>query len=258
MAAPSDVPCDNWIEWDDLPCEDVASQIDDTDVQDLILGFVTGVLWNLSCQKYGLCSVTVRPCRVGSVWQFWSPSYYGAVGMLPIGAGGCQGCRARTSIELPALPVASVTEVKVDGVVIDTGDYRVDQWRDLVRLDGDRWPTFQNLQLADTEVGTWSVTETYGVAVPAGGILAAKLYACEVAKGWLGQDCALPPGTTSASRDGVTVNIIDTAEAVASGKTGVLLVDLWLQTVCPGGPGKAMSGGMDPGRRRGRAIQVDT
>jgi hypothetical protein len=251
--------CEPWIDWDDLDC-DAASSITDPELQAMILGYVTDVLYSLSCSQFGSCAVKARPCLTRSWYTPWP--WFGAShlvpydGWWPTGNYGCTSCHQR-GIELGSAPIVDVIEVKVDGEVLDPSAYRVDNNWELVRLDGLSWPVHQDLLLDDTEVGTWSVTWQYGTRVPPGGILAAKLYACEVVKAVNGEECALPPGTTSVSRDGVSVNIIDSTEAAASGKTGLIVVDMWLQSVCPGGPEKR-SGAMDPGRRGRKSVRVGT
>lgn len=249
--------CEPWIGWDDLDCDEATGQITDPVLQDLILGYVTDTLYRLSCSQFGSCAVKARPCQGTSFrWPWFGGSISAAAGYYPSGGYGCTGC-GRRGIELGSMPIVDVIEVKVDGEVLDPSTYQVNDNWELVRLDGYAWPRFQDLTLADTEVGTWSVTWQYGAPVPAGGILAAKLFACEIVKGFLGEECALPPGTTSVSRDGVSVNIIDSTEAAESGKTGILIVDMWLETVCPGGP-RQQSGAMDPGRRGRRSVRTGT
>jgi hypothetical protein len=176
----------------------------------------TEVLWNLSGQRFGLCEVTLRPCRrdcFGSSWP--QPLLYGGA-WFNLTCGSCPGtcsCGALEEAVLPA-PVYSVVSVKVDGSPLVTGAYRVDDDRLLVRLDGGRWPDCQDLAKADTEVGTWSVTAQFGEAVPTVGRQAVGELACEMAKACLGEDCRLPANVASLVRQGVTISFPESQDLV--------------------------------------------
>lgn len=185
----------------------------------------TEVLWNLSGQRFGPCEVTVRPCRrdcFGAIWPYGTnwPQWTGGTWPQPalvdgawlnLTCGACVGTCSCTALEealLPA-PVYAVTQVKVDGVVLAPGAYRVDDDRVLVRVDGGRWPTCQDLSLADTAVGTWSVTVQVGEAVPTIGRQAVGELACEIVKTCLGQDCRLPANIANLVRQGVSISFPD-------------------------------------------------
>jgi hypothetical protein len=110
----------------------------------------------------------------------------------------------------------------------------VDDWHKLIRLDGGQWPICNNLNLADTEVGTWSVTALFGEPVPVMGRAAvgelaaqfAKLLACD-------DDCQLPPNVTSVARQGVDMTLLDPNQIFANGRIGLYLSDLFLTSVDP-------------------------
>src|SRR5262249_15263105 len=118
---------------------------------------------------------------------------------------GCS-CSVVSEALLPA-PVASVSQVKVDGVVLDPSAYRVDDWRKLVRLDGQQWPICNDLTKNDTETGTWSVTLSFGEDIGTLGNMAlgelatqfAKLLACDTS-------CMLPKPVQQIVRQGTTIN----------------------------------------------------
>jgi hypothetical protein len=107
--------------------------------------------------------------------------------------------------------VQEVTEVVINGDLVDPDTYRVDdrKWLTRVRPSADdevlRWPGCQNLDLPETEEGTWAVTYTYGKDVPASGINAAIALACEIYKQCTNQKCALPANTTRVLRQGIAV-----------------------------------------------------
>src|SRR3546814_13016319 len=94
-------------------------------------------------------------------------------------------CALGTGVQtcaLPICPIASITQVQIDGEVLPSTAYRVDNGRFLVRQDGGRWPTCQNMNLADGAEDTWSITYVKGYAVPKGGQVAAGMLAVDLAK----------------------------------------------------------------------------
>lgn len=181
------------------------------------------VLWERTRYRFGVCPVTIRPCRRdcnGGVWpfsdQWWEfggnsswprPVLYQGV-WSNVTCGACVGGCSCTSLEeavLPA-PVASVSAVKVDGVTLPSTAYRVDDARTLVRVDGGRWPTCQNFAAPDTAVGTWSVAVNVGEDVPTLGRQAVGELACEITRACMGVDCRLPANLASLSRQGVEIS----------------------------------------------------
>jgi hypothetical protein len=220
----------------------------------------TRILWALSGRRFGLTTVTLRPCaedcRTGGGFPYYE-SWEWRTGYamppwdfyrLPYCSGDCSGtcsCKHVSQVRLPS-PVDSVTAVKVDGVTLGPSAYRLDNNRLLVRTDGTRWPRCNDLNLADTEVGTWSVTAKYGEDVPDSGRLAMGELACEVAKAASGVDCRLPPAVTQIVRQGVTISVPDFGQYLLHGKTGLYLVDMFLASENP----KAL-------RQRARVYDVD-
>jgi hypothetical protein len=206
----------------------------------------TYVLWSLSGRQFGTCSVTLRPCRREcydqSWWNGysapWTTSWDYAGSTYPwfvLGCGGCRGtcsCSAVSEVILPS-PVQSVTTVKLDGVAAPTGSYRLDNNRLLVRTDGLQWPSCNNLNLADTQAGTWSVTALYGQPIPKMGEVAMGELACEILKAMRGEECRLPPGVTQLTRQGVSVSVPDIGSLFRDGKTGLYLVDMFLISANP-------------------------
>src|SRR5438128_508567 len=80
------------------------------------------------------------------------------------------GCGCLSTVRLSGYPVREVSEVKIDGDVVDPSEYRLDGWQDLVRMDDPgppvrkrRWPHSQNLALDDDQPNTFSVTYSHGV-----------------------------------------------------------------------------------------------
>lgn len=196
-------------------------------------------LWMWTGRRFGLCEVTLRPCRkdcVGSTWQGhrwrapWLPILV-AGEWLNVACGTCGSecdCDTVPSVALPG-PVDSVVEVLVDGTPVDPAVYRVDNRRLLVRQDGGRWPVCNDLSAPTTEPGTWQVTYLRGLPVPQGGQLAAGLLACEMAKAVCGDSsCKLPQRVQSITREGVTTLLLDGFDGLESGQTGIWFVDSWI------------------------------
>jgi hypothetical protein len=238
-------PCADWpVQW---TC-DVATL--NPAVTGLAVASATETLWALSGRRFGLCEVTLRPCRRdcydGRFYDDFGPPWTGArsypqpalIGgqWFNLTCGSCSDCACGTVSEalLPA-PVHSIVEVKVDGTPLVTGAYRVDNNRLLVRTDGDRWPRCNDLTRADSEPGTWSVTARFGEVPPEGAALAMGELACEIAKAADGQDCRLPAGVQQLVRQGVTISYPDVGELFAKGRTGLYLVDMFVATWNPSG-----------------------
>lgn len=236
-------PCEDWpVQW---VC-DVADY--DPSMTAVAVSAATRIVWALSGRRFGTCTVTLRPCAQGcyDAWPFgwlpWSWSTYSNLDAswttswaLEYACAECRGtcsCAAVSEVVLPS-PVSRIVQVTVDGSPMVTGAYRVDDNRKLVRTDGGRWPRCNNLNLDDSQPGTWSVTAAFGEDVPVTGKLAVGEMACEILKAMNGQDCRLPPGVTQLVRQGVTISIPDIGEIMQHGRTGLYLVDAFIITENP-------------------------
>jgi hypothetical protein len=211
------------------------------------------ILYELSGGRYnGICTATVRPCAdpcrcgwgqilsTGHIigFQDYAGRWYNECGRS------C-GCSPLSRVKLPGYPVADITEVKIDGValVADSSDEQwiLDRHRWLVR-SGDPvtrqrrvWPGCQRLDLPDDELGTFSITYTYGQAPPESGIIAARELACQLAlASACHPDCALPAGVTQVVRQGVAFSRSQ-VDMFGKGRTGLVLVDAFLGAVNPSG-----------------------
>lgn len=249
-------PCGTW-----TPIFECALPTGASAVTGVAVQAATEVLWGLSGRQFGLCTVTLRPCRRECYGEVWPPGWgqYGQAAGYPqpalvagqwfnLGCGGCAGdcsCSVVSEVVLPG-PVHDVLEVKVDGVaLVKNVDYRVDDFRLLVRLGGKTWPTCNDLTRADTQMGTWSVTLRAGQDVPAMGQLAVGELATEFTHLLLCNDkCRLPKSVQSLARQGVNVTFLDPSTVFQNGRTGLYLSDLFINTVNPSG-------------RRGRARAYD-
>lgn len=202
----------------------------------------TDILWMLSGQQFGVCQVSVRPCRtdlyVGPLPYSTGPEplfdgsrWLNVCGHTP---GAC-GCTEVPEVSLSPAPVVAILEVLIDGEVLDASSYRVDNGHLLVRTDGERWPACQDLAADVDEENTWQVTYTYGLTVPTAGQYAVGDYACELLKGWNGEECALPQRVTDITRQGVSMTVLDSQDFLDNFLTGLASVDRWLRAVNPHG-----------------------
>lgn len=203
----------------------------------------TEILWALTGRQFGLCTVTIRPCRrTCNDWTWNLPT--GQTYPMPALIGGqwfnltcgqCGDTCACTELSEVVLPgvVDSITQVKLDGAVLSSSAYRVDNGRLLLRTDGGRWPYCQELNYPDTAPGTWSVTARYGRPVPPMGALAVGELACEITKALNNEECRLPREVTRLHRQGVTINYNDITALMSKGLTGLYLVDQFIQAYNP-------------------------
>lgn len=224
------------------------------EVQETATDWAVGILDALTGYQFDRCPVLIRPCgrRCGYYGGYLTypvdsaqASGLGAPWMVPyIGAGGvwrncaCNGgctCRARCEAYLPGA-VASVTEVKVDGIVVNPAAYRLDYANGpvLVRTDGECWPECQDMNLSDDEPNTFSIQYVPGVPLPRIGQIAAGELACQFAKACVDDaSCTLPKQVQSLSRNGVQVELVDPNLLMDNGLTGYPNVDLFVKTVNP-------------------------
>jgi hypothetical protein len=249
-------PCSDWpVQW---TCE--VSTLSPA-VTGIAVSMATETLYALTGMRFGLCDVTLRPCGSGcgdsgSFYDDFGPPWTASSWPQPALIGGlwfnltcgsCSGgcsCNQVSEVRLPA-PVYDITEVTVDGVVLASSAYRLDNNRLLVRTDGERWPRCNDLSL-DSGPGTWSVTARFGEPLPQGAALAMGELACQFAKAADGQDCRLPAGVQQLVRQGVTISYPDVGELFRQGRTGLYLVDAFIATWNPAGL-----------RQRSRVYRVD-
>lgn len=188
------------------------------------------LLFELSGHRFpGLCEAVVRPCT--STASCWNPRFW------DWHAGRDCSCRPLSKIRLAGYPVREITEVSIDGEILDPAEYDLRRNFELVRMadaDGNaqRWPACQRMDI-DEGVGTFFVHMRYGLEPPIAGTMAAAQLACEIAKACPGsgslEDCDLPAGTVRVTRQGLT---IDTQQLglwlVGSVRTGMSFVDAFV------------------------------
>ncbi|MDH4038935.1 MAG: hypothetical protein OEV86_15790 [Candidatus Krumholzibacteria bacterium] len=265
-AGPYNGPCLSWTDGDRVAACCSSAVGTDTSVFDDSVAMASEVLFNLSGRQFpGQCETTVRPCATRScgfqqlsrghvIWP--ADWFYGGTWGWDGGRwnypafSGC-GCTPLSRVLLAGHPVVDVTEVKVDGVVLNTSEYRLDEYRFLTRMADTNgnpqwWPSCQALDKPDTETGTWSVTYTFGQSPPNIGQQAATVLACEIYKlcADVDDECRLPDGVTRIIRQGITIEKLPTLtwafEKLRNGasgqwRTGIAAVDLFLNSYNPSG-----------------------
>lgn len=225
----SDGPCDAWIGPQDLfdcaPLSAVAESDRDYGMAANAAAAASRLLYAMSGSRYpGICKTTIRPCTRQWPW-----------GACSCGATSHHACRCGggTISELllsPDFPVLGIQQVRIDGTVLASTSYRVDDDHWLVRTDGDPWPANNDLALAATEVGTWDVVFFVGRVAPPDGIIGAVALAVELYQGCQGGECALPPNVRSKVYQGTELTFIEPGD-FADGETGVRQADRFLQAV---------------------------
>lgn len=226
MAEPQQLPCDPWTTADKLCCPDLADiggPCDDVPVpatyvwnDAALIRMASKILFERTCRRFpGICEdLSLRPCDPCKNCR------------------GCCECRYEFVPIVGAYPVTEIVEVKVDGVAVPPGSYRVDEYIRLVRTDGQLWPRWQNLN-ADPDLTTdrtFVVRYKAGRSVPEDLQYAAALLACELKRACNGQGCRLPDRVKSVVRDGVSYEILDSAEVAFNGSFGVPMIDAILAT----------------------------
>lgn len=219
-------------DWEILECGDCAA-LDNLDepVRAEVENWAINRLWEWTGGRFGPCEVSYRPCRETCVGSLIGGPVLIAGNFTNLICGSCGdacSCRRVSEVILPG-PINEVVEILIDGEALDLSAVRVDDWNRLVRTDGGRFPTCQDLSKDADEDGTWQVTYAVGEPVPPGGGLVAWILACEYAKSVCGDGtCRLPKRVTSITRQGVTMAMLDDFRSLREGFTGIFEIDDWI------------------------------
>ena len=239
----------------DIGCLGTEWDTYDADVQERALLLATSSLQTLTLNRVGACPITIRPCptepRCGCGW---SPHIHSGqwVNNCPHETV----CAPLSEYDIPG-PVGYVESMLIDGQTVDlwNGDWRLDEGHLLVwQGDGPSpFPETQNLNLPDTEVGTWSITYSKSYPVQQDGRIAMAALALEFAKACKPKGkCSLPRGVTNVVRSGVSFTI--EAGLFPGGLTGIEVTDAYiLKWVPPGTPNRNASVFSPRNMGRGRA-----
>lgn len=229
------------------------------DVKARSLMLATSSLQMLTYYRVGTCPVTIRPCPTPACGCAggWSPYLW--AGQWYNGCSSCHTvCAPLSEIDLPG-PVGYIDSVKVDGVELDltSGDFRLDDGHLLVWQGTGPSPFLetQNLNLPDTEPGTWSVTYSRSYAVTEDAKMAVAYLAMEFAKACLPKaKCSLPRGVTNVVRNGVSFTI--QAGLFPGGLTGIDIVDQFILKWAPAGSPLRSATVFSPGKTSPRRVNA--
>ena len=128
------------------------------------------------------------------------------------------GCRQTNYVTLTA-PVGRIDEVTVDGIVLDSSAYHVEDGNKLVRLDGKRWPACAGAKFTVTYLNGHEVDE---MGQYIGGLLAQEFLLAMTST----KNCRLPANVTTITRQGMTMNL--STGMFPDGSTGIREVDAYL------------------------------
>lgn len=144
-------------------------------------------------------------------------------------------------------PVQEISEVRVDGEVLDASAWAL--WGDniLARTDGGTFPCCQPINRDPaTDQGTMEISLTIGVAPDEIAQLSVQEIACEIVNAFDDpENCRLPNKVQSLTRQQLSVNFTDPTSALLDGFAGLPLTDLWLASL-----------DADQRRRGGRVVDL--
>lgn len=213
-------------EWDNFTPE----------VRDRAVLLATSSLITLTYGRVGTCPITIRPCperpRCGCGWN---PHIRDGVW---INGCGCRtSCKPLSEIDIPG-PVGYIESMVIDGEPVDLwgGDWRLDNGHLLVwqGVGPSPVPATQNLNLPDTEPGTWSITYSQSYPVGPDARLAVGALAMEFARACQPRGkCGLPKGVSNVVRNGVSFVI--QAGMFPNGLTGLEQADQFILKWAPAG-----------------------
>jgi hypothetical protein len=211
----------------------------DSDVKQRSLMLATSSLQMLTYNRVGTAPITIRPCPqvLPCACGHWRPVLSEDGQWFNCGTCKRAACKPTSEIDLPG-PVGFIDSVKVNGVEIplDTGAFRIDNGHLLVwQGEGaSPFPETQDLNKADTEAGTWSVTYSRSYPVLQDGRIAVAYLAAEFAKACVPKaKCSLPRGVTNVVRNGVSFSI--QAGLFPNGLTNIDVVDQYILKWAPAG-----------------------
>lgn len=222
------------------------------------------LLFGLSGNRFGpSCPVTVRPCRKSCAESFglfgrflYQGQGYQSTGQfipymdrgLMFNASLC-GCGSQChcgpelcEVYLPG-PIYDIVSVDIDGAVVDPLTYGILDGRYLVRSDlapedtpgGVCWPSCQDMSRPPGEANTFTVVYRTGIPLSKLGIQALSKLTEHYLQGCKGCGCGVNSrqNLSRLSRQGVELEFVDPQQALADGRTGISIVDQWLNMVNP-------------------------
>lgn len=230
--------CQAFCTTDDAFGTDEGCQLDRAQNLQLLAATVdqaSDILFQLSGGRvFGVCTRTVRPVSDGHCGPM-SPLDWAVfpVSSSPFSwswrTSGYESDRFGGLRTVPlAGPNTTVTQVKVDGAVLATSAYDLLDGNNLARIDGSSWPTANDLTLADTAVGTWSITFTFGYVIDFITKAAAAELAADLALAYLGRANRMPAGVRGINVQGAIVDLGEVADGLRAGNEELPAVSRFL------------------------------
>lgn len=130
------------------------------------------------------------------------------------------------AIDLPG-PVGAVTSVLIDGAALAPENYRVEDGRYLVRIDGQPWPENTGDNFVVTYLNSYPVDE---MGAHAAGVMAYEWFKAITRSK---DKCRLPSNATNVSRQGITIEVA--TGMFPEGVTGMPEIDVYLMLFNPHG-----------------------
>jgi hypothetical protein len=239
-------PCTPWVTLAETQQVPDAQDLDEDLLEEMIV-VSSEILYRLSGSQFaGECTDTVLPLQrwytanngaLPAGWGDWR-AWWGihTCGRPPERAGGCG---PLSEITLGVYPLRAITEVRIDGTVIDPTTYRIDDRRWLVRVDQtgpSSWPCCSDISRDPlAEFGAFQVVDEWGQAPPVSGVRAAKRLAIELTKSESGSNCNLPQRVMNLQMQGASYALLDPLTFLDKGRTGITIVDYFLRSVNPAG-----------------------
>lgn len=213
-------------------CEDLNE--DDQEVIENAIAQASALMTRLSGFTIGQCDLTIRPLETCKRCRGWC-------------CGGTDGIRLMTK---DALPIESVSEVRIGATVVDPDTWRFDEEEQMLwRVPPDVWPKKDERWAEDGTGEAFTVDVTVGIEPDAYSRAVGTLLACEIVRSCKGQKCRLPKNATQVVGQGITITLSDQEI-----KTLLPEVAGWVQIVNPYGamlPARVMSPDLEPEFRGG-------
>lgn len=211
---------------------------------ELILA-ASNILYGRTCYQFpGLCEREIYPCVCCDCTT--SPCGCGVYRAVPLASS--------------QQPVNAIVSVHIDGDALDPSAYRLDDYSRLVRIDGERWPCCNALDLPNAvECQTMRVVFNQGTEPPQELKMAAVELACQMKRACETKPCSLDKSfadrISSISRRGTSFQVEDVVNLTPMGLFGNAIIDHAVHTHENCG-GSAL---VDPVKRwRARGVQVNT